>query len=215
MGIVRTGDWDKVRQILRDAPKKLENACKRATLQEGHFLRSKMVEGFREQAPGGEEWPPPSPLTLAMRRSRGFKGTKAMIVRGDLRNSIGVVQQGESVFVGVLRSARGRDEDELMNVAAIHENGAGPYVIRLTPQMRAFLMASLREGGLELTQPEASAAPAPAFLIVRIPARPFVSPIWNKWGTPPEQVAERFMRRLAILMDGDLGKALGTPPPTR
>lgn len=39
---------------------------------------------------------PPSEATLAIRKSKGFKGTKALIVTGQLRNSVTYVVAGET-----------------------------------------------------------------------------------------------------------------------
>ena len=38
------------------------------------FFRAKIIEGIHEQAPGGKPLLPLAPTTLAIRRSRGFKG---------------------------------------------------------------------------------------------------------------------------------------------
>lgn len=38
---------------------------------------------------------PPAPATLAARKSRGFKGTKALLVTGQMRNAITYVVRGE------------------------------------------------------------------------------------------------------------------------
>ncbi len=88
MAIVRigkVGDWNRAALILRTAPIRLRVAMDRAVLQEAQFFRRKVIEGFRTQAPGGKPFTPVSETTLAIRRFTGFKGTKALIVRGELR----------------------------------------------------------------------------------------------------------------------------------
>ena len=84
----------------------MQAAFDKALLQEAQFLRTKIVEGIREQAPGGRAFTPLAPTTLAIRQFRGFHGTKALLVQGDLRNSITVTKDGDKVFVGVLRTAQ-------------------------------------------------------------------------------------------------------------
>lgn len=78
--------------------------------------------------------------TIKMKRS-----SKPLIHHGDLLASIkyqqvaGAVGTGKTgYFVGVHRSARGRTGQALANVAEMHEFGTKPYVINVTPKMRAF-----------------------------------------------------------------------------
>ena len=51
-------------------------AFDKALMQEAQFLRTKIVEGIREQAPGGRAFAPLAPTTLAIRQFRGFRGTR-------------------------------------------------------------------------------------------------------------------------------------------
>jgi hypothetical protein len=108
--VVKIGDWTRVGQLLSGAPQRVQAAIDKAMRKEGHFLRTKIVEGIREQAPGGRAFAPLAPTTLAIRRFRGFGGTKALIAGGDLRNSITVTREGDQVFVGVHRTAPDRQD---------------------------------------------------------------------------------------------------------
>jgi hypothetical protein len=202
--IKHTAGWTKAKQILGTAAKKLAQAGLRATLQEAQFFRTKVIEGLREQAPGGRRFRPLSPLTLAMRRAAGFSGTKALLRGGDLRNSIQVVKRGEGVFVGVLRTAVGRTGQPLFDVAELHEFGAGPFVIEVTDEMLAFLHASLRESGTSAAPSGGTASLG--FIVVKIPARPFLRPVFEKFGRAKD-VRARFEERVARL----LGLELGSP----
>ena len=201
MKLVKTGDWKAALRILNAAPKRLATAQHTAILQEAQFFRTKIVEGIRDQAPGGQSIAPIAPTTLAIRQCRGFRGTKALIHRGDLRNSVAVVRDGDTVFVGVLRSAQSRDGAPLVNVAAAHEYGTKPIARKLTPKARAFLHAAFRNAGLE--RPAANAAKT-GVVVSRIPARPFLSPVFDKHGKP-EEVTKRFLGRIAKLLGGDFG----------
>ncbi len=122
----------------------MQAAIDKAVLQEAQFFRTKIVAGLREGAPGSQAFAPLAPTTLAIRKFRDFGGTKPLIVRGDLRNSITVVKQGDTVFVGVLRTAKAGGRQSLANVAAIHEFGSRPIVLQLTPKVRWFLHAAFR-----------------------------------------------------------------------
>lgn len=153
--VKKVGAWSRVGKLLASAPKRMRAAVDKALLQEAQFFRTKIVEGIREQAPGGKAFAPLAPTTLAIRRFRGFKGTKALLVQGDLRNSITVVKEGDRVFVGVLRSAKGRAGQKLVDVASVHDarlaahrrqayaEGAGVFA-RGLPQRRPGLARARR-----------------------------------------------------------------------
>ncbi|MBI5547614.1 MAG: phage virion morphogenesis protein [Deltaproteobacteria bacterium] len=202
MKIKRTGDWDLARRLVARAPKRLKEATDKAVLQEAQFFRTKIVEGIREQAPGGQAFKPLAPTTLAIRRFRGFKGTKALLVRGDLRNSIAVVKEGTRVFVGVLRTAKSKAGQPLANVAAVHEYGSRPIVVRLTPKARRFLHAAFRRTGLDAP---ASGRPSIGIAIIRVPARPFLAPVFARHGKPGD-VSQRFLERVARNLGGEFGR---------
>lgn len=199
--VKKIGPWTRVGQLLAAAPRRMQAAFDRALLQEGHFLRTKIVEGIREQAPGGQAFAPLAPTTLAIRQFRGFRGTKALLVQGDLRNSITVVKDGDRVLVGVLRSARSRN-GKLVDIAALQEHGSQPIVLRLTPRARAFLHAAFRRAGLD--EPS-SGQPGIGIAIIQIPARPFLAPVFDKYAQP-EQISRRFLERVAALLGGDFGR---------
>jgi len=200
--VKKIGPWTRVGQLLAAAPRRMQAAFDKALLQEGHFLRTKIVEGIREQAPGGRAFAPLAPTTLAIRQFRGFRGTKALLVQGDLRNSITVVKDGDRVLVGVLRTARSRSGKSLVDIAALQEHGSQPIVIRLTPRARAFLHAAFRHAGLE----HASAGqPSIGIAIIQIPARPFLAPVFAAYAQP-EQISQRFLERVASLLSGDFGR---------
>lgn len=191
--ITKVGDWDVARRFVSTASRRFREAVDKAVLQEAQFFRTKIVEGIREQAPGGQSFAPLAPTTLAVRRFVGFRGTKALIRRGDLRNSIVVVKQAGGVFVGVLRTAKGKAGQPLVNVAAVHEFGSRPIVLKLTPKARRFLHAAFRNAGLDSA---AADRPSVGIAVIHVPARPFLRPVFEKYGQP-EDVAQRFVERAA------------------
>ncbi|MCG8668634.1 MAG: hypothetical protein MI867_04410, partial [Pseudomonadales bacterium] len=138
--IIFDDGWTRALRILGISRARIDKAIDKTVAQEARFFQRKIKEGLRRQAPGGQRFKPLSPLTLAVRRFQGFGGSKALIVRGDLRNSIKVRKERPGrYFVGVLKSARGRQGQKLVNVAAVHEFGHGPIVIQVTAAMRGFL----------------------------------------------------------------------------
>ncbi|NMC71465.1 MAG: hypothetical protein GYA57_15555 [Myxococcales bacterium] len=166
--VVKVGEWDAAPRLVSTASRRFREAVDKAVLQEAQFFRTKIVEGLREQAPDGQAFAPLTATTLAVRRFRGFKGSKALTVRGDLRNSIVVVKQAGGVFVGVLRTAKGKAGQPLVNVAAVHEFGSRPIVLKLTPKARRFLHAAIRNAGLDAP---ADDRPSVGVAVIRVPAR--------------------------------------------
>jgi phage gpG-like protein len=189
MAVSRTGDWARARRLLTAAPQRLQAAIGTAVRQEAHALRNEIVQGLTRQAPGGEPLKPPSPLTIAARELEGFGGSKALIVRGDLRNSITVFVQGDEAFIGVSRSARSKDGASMVDLAKLHEFGGPPVIIPMTPKMRRFLFALLRQAGKEPT-----GGSGRGIIVVQVPARPFLRPAFDKFR---EGASRRFLERVA------------------
>jgi phage gpG-like protein len=189
MAVSRTGDWARARRLLTAVPQRLQAAIGTAVRQEAHALRNDIVQGLTSQAPGGEPLKPPSPLTIAARQFEGFGGSKALIVRGDLRNSITVIVQGDEAFIGVSRSARSKDGASMVDLAKLHEFGGPPVIIPITPKMRRFLFALLRKAGKEPT-----GGGGRGVIVVQVPARPFLRPAFDKFR---EGASRRFLERVA------------------
>lgn len=193
MAVTRTGDWARARRLLAGGGARLKVAVSTALRQEGHALRKDVVQGITSQAPGGQPFKPLAPTTLAARQLKGGGGSKALIRRGDLRNSITVIASGDEVFVGILRKARGKGGASTANVAEIHEFGAGPFVVPMTPKMRRFLFAVLRRAGVE----RSSSGGGNGVVVIQIPARPFLRPAFDAF---KKGARKRFLDRVARLM---------------
>jgi phage gpG-like protein len=189
MSVRKTGDWALARRILAEGAAKLRGSIGTAMRQEAELLRGEIVNGITAQAPGGEAFKPLSPLTLAARKLAGFGGTKALLVSGDLRNSIAAIVRGDEAFVGVPRKARSKDGRSLVDVAQVQEFGSNPIVIPITPRMRRFLFALLRQAGKE-----PSGGSGKGVVVVTIPARPFLRPAFKKFS---EGAQRRFLGRVA------------------
>ena len=176
MTVRRTGDWALARRLLTAAPQRLQHAVDRSLRQEAERLRTEVVQGITRQAPGGEALEPPSDLTLAARKLRGFGGSKSLLVRADLRNAVAAIVRGAEAFVGVPRKARGKDGKSLVDVAQLMEFGSRPIVIPMTPAMRRFLFALLKKAGKE-----GESGGGRGVVVVKIPARPFLRPAFKKF----------------------------------
>lgn len=145
--------------------------------REAHRLRAEIVTGIRKQSPGGADFRPLSRLTLAARRLAGFRGRKALIRTGDLRNSIAVlpkVPAGDTVFVGIPR-ASGQ-----VRIARVHEYGSDPIVIPITPRMRRFLAMLFRRVSRARKRSKRRGN-GTGVVVIQVPARPFLRPSFEVW----------------------------------
>jgi hypothetical protein len=194
------GDWDKAEKALDGLGPKFMKAVRKAMLVEGQTLRGEVVKGLDSQAPAGQSFTPLSQITLAMRRfgdarNSSFKGSKALIRRADLRNGIVSVQKGDEVFVGVLRTAHSKTGESLVNIAEEHENGVGAIVVPITPKSSRYFHAALAAAGIESPKSDATGGGV-AIAIIRIPARPFLGPVFEKFAKP-EDVRARMYHRIS------------------
>lgn len=205
--IILDDGWTEAARILGISRARIDRAIDRSINQEARFLQRKIKEGLRQQAPGGQRFRPLSPLTIAVRRFQRFGGTKALIVRGDLRNSIKVVKAGSGrYFIGVLRQARGRNGQSLFNVAQVHEFGSRPIVLQVTKKMRGFLAKAFTEAFGSITP--GGGGFSTGIIVTRIPARPFIRPVFERFARP-DDIKDRFTARFTRLLGGDFGLTSG------
>lgn len=120
MGVKRTGDWDKAKQVLSGerflrVSKALEQATQKAAL----LLVREIKRGIVTQAPGGQAFAPLAESTIKRKKS-----SKALIDTGFLLNAITYRLMRDQAFVGLLRGSLNRDGEELANIGAIMEFGA-------------------------------------------------------------------------------------------
>lgn len=189
MKVQKTGDWVEARKLLTAAPLRLKAAVDVALRQEAQTLRKEIVQGITKQAAGGKSFQPLSPLTLAARRFGNFKGTKALLVRADLRNAISAIVKRGEAFVGVPRKARGQDGQPTIDIARLNEFGSDPIVIPITPKMRRFLFALYREAGVKR-----AGGSGKGVVVVRVPPRPFLRPAFNRF---KKSAQHRFLNRVS------------------
>lgn len=198
--IVPFGQWALASRALKVLPDRIKRAIDQAAIQEAHFYRAKVLRGFATSgASNGRPWKPLKQSTLENRRQAGISGTKPLMARGDLRNSISVVKGGiGEAFVGVKRGAMGRNGQRLTDVAAVHEFGK-TITQRVTARQVAFFNARNFAAGRGRT----SLKPGDT-IVIRVPARPFLGPVISKYGGRKGQ--ERIMARTAANLGGLLGR---------
>ncbi len=196
------GDWGEAKRVLRAGSLRTKRCIAQSLRQEGQFLRKQIVQGIRKQKPGGKAFKKLAPITLAIRRFQGFRGRKALIRSGDLVGSVAVVDRGLGVFIGVLKTARANDGRSLVNVAAIQEFGSRPITIRMTDKMRRFLFAALAAS--RVSPRGSSSGTGTGIIVISIPARPFLRPVFDKFAKP-RVIGPRFMDRMAECFKGQMG----------
>lgn len=192
MTVTKTGDWALAGRLLHTMPHKLKTTVSVAFRQEAELLRKQIVQGLTTQAPGGKSFKDLSVLTQAARRLKGFKGTKALLHRGDLRGAISAIVRGEEAFVGIPRKARDKNGHPVIDIAELNEFGSKPIVIPITPKMRRFLAVLFNEaGGADGGGGQGSEK---GVVVTRIPARPFLRPVFEKFSVGAH---ERLLKRVA------------------
>lgn len=201
----KVGEWEKARDLVGPTSRaRIARAQRIAVRRQAQFARRKIVEGLRTQAPAGVKFKPLVASTLAARKLKGFGGTKALIVRGDLRNSITVKSVGDDAFVGVLRTAVSRTGERLVNVAEIQEKGR-TIVMRATPKVIAMIAMIKREESGGGSGGGKASAGVPGIIIIKIPARPFMQPVFDKWFADKEKVSFRILLDMARILKADYG----------
>lgn len=148
----RTGDWKKLKNVMRKYDRRVMKNCTVALMRAGlkleAIIKGRIIDGKGMSALHG--------FTIEQKGS-----SKPLIDEGDLLGSVGLrVLARDAVFVGVHRkSGDGTD------IAAIHEREEGTR-IKVTPRMRAYLHARGLHLKAETTE-------------LFIPGRPFIKPSYR------------------------------------
>lgn len=185
MAIEKVGDWTKAARILSQMHSEYMKALRRGLHRTGNMVRTAVVKGIRDQAPGGQKFVPITALTARRKGS-----SKALIEHGDLMNSITYkVEEGKlAVFIGILRATRGKHKDTgapyMVDIADVHEFGR---IIKVTPKMRAYFRGAF---GINL---------ASTTTHIIIPARPFLRPTME---AEKDKVVKEFQRQVQAVIRG-------------
>lgn len=136
------GDWGKAAKLASGLQGRWDKSVRQATLREGHYLRAKIVRKIRSGP-----FPALSPLTIAVRKFRGFGGSKPLVSTGALIGSVTVVSAAGGVFVGILRQAKGKGGKSMANIGEIQEFGR-TWTQPFSQKSRRFLFAVMKKAGL-------------------------------------------------------------------
>jgi hypothetical protein len=201
-----TGDWSKALATTQRMGDRFKKAAEQAMMKEAHRLRGLIVKGITSGAPGGKPFAALSAMTLAVRKLKGFGGSKPLMWTGALRGAITVQRVGaEAVFVGIMRSAKNKQGKSLVNLGELHEFGSRTFTVPFTAKMRKFLFAAMRAAGLSSLGGKGKGGGGKSVLTIRIPARPFIGPVVEH-DAKPDDVMKRFWNNVAAGMGFDLGR---------
>jgi len=150
--VPKTGDWKKLRDVMRGFDKRLRRNCSVALLRAGVLLEGMI----KDRIISGRDMAKLHGFTIDQKGS-----SKPLIDDGDLLASVGHrFVAKDAVFVGAHRKA-----EDGTDIAELHEREEGVR-IKVTPKMRAYLHAR----GLHL-KPETTE--------LFIPGRPFIKPAFR------------------------------------
>lgn len=167
MTIQKTGDWPEARVAVARMGARMVKASEKATKQEAQLFRAMVVRAFNSRGKSnGVAWKPIKPATKKRKRS-----SKPLIDSGQLRNSVQIVERGDSVFVGVPSFARRKDGGPLVSIAAVHEYGKK----------------------IAITYPFAG------IVIIDIPERSFIRST-AKFHFKPNDTRTRYFARIGVIM---------------
>jgi hypothetical protein len=184
-----TGDWAAATRLLTGAGRRVAQSIDSALRAEAFGLQREIVLGLRDQSPGGSPIRPLAETTIAKRRMKGFRGTKALIERADLLRSVTTEVRNGIVFVGVARKARLASGEAAVDIAERNEFGGPPVVIKLTDKSRRFLFALLAQA----SGAGGGTGDGDGIVVVRTPARPFLQPAFDAYR---KGSAQRFLQRV-------------------
>lgn len=195
-----TGDWAEVGRILRVNQARLPLVIDRVVKAESERLAKMIRLGITRQSPGGKKLRRPAASTILGRRLAGVRGSLALVSSRKMLRSISARRTGlAAFFVGVPRKRAG--SIDMARIAQINEEGMGPVIVRISPKMRRFLHVLFSRTG--------DAAPRggerPGFIVIRIPARPFIGPVVDH-EMAPRRALPRMERRFSKMTGGDFGR---------
>lgn len=204
-GIYRKGNWNQVQKALAAASSVLATgqAFEKALLKEAYLMQRKMKQAIKTAGESNKQpWAPNAPSTVTIKGS-----SKPLIDRGDLRNSISVVEHDKMIFIGIPNNARGRNGQDLVSVAATHEFGH-TFAIKVTQEMRDAVLIKLAKGDQSKPFSSKGKLVVGNTMIIRLPRRSFVGDTMDAHFSS-EDVANRLLKRVALALGGPWAQLAG------
>lgn len=170
-GLRLTGAWKRWTKLIdpQDFERRLRRNIRQATIKNGLLVVREIRQGIKNR-----DYEPNAFLTLAAKAPKD----KPLVDSGDLFKAITkVVLDDFRVFVGVKKTAKGKEGEALVNIgAALHEG----YTVRVTPAMRAAVFARIHgnQQGRAIIKADPPAGPAAKVWV--IPPRPFIEAVLER-----------------------------------
>lgn len=204
--VTKVGQWAEASKILKSGPFAVPAAIMAATRQEAEVMRKLMIRNLSQQGNlAGAPFLSHSSATKLTRKFRRRPTGKVLIDTAQMRNSITVKQKGLEVFVGILRTSRGKDGRPLANIARVHEFGQ-TIAVPVTRAMLRFLHTMYAKGGKKSSKSTSTdKMELGSTMLIRIPARPFIQPVVDKFYSNPAVVRARFNARVGFILGGAFG----------
>jgi len=202
------GPWDQTGRALKvlATPGIYKAAYKKAATKEAHRLRGLMIDAFKKGGPAGQRWPRLSVFTQLVSRAKGKGDRRPLTDNADLRNSIAVHEENDVIFVGTHRKAKAKKSKKhksgMINIALVHNYGTRLYTIKVSEKMRKYFRWLFVATKGQIKPLKASTT----HISMRIPARPWVEPVWDRESRQSAQNITNDMIKL-LSFSGLLGGA--------
>jgi hypothetical protein len=158
------GDWEKAGRWFGGLAERLLKEMEKATKVNAMLVVKEIKRRIR-----AKEYAPNSALTVALKGSSTPLVDNADLFRSIEAHTIDSLRQ----FAGVLRGTRSKDGEDLVNIAKILHDG---IMIKMTPAMRRWIFAQLRDAGVE-DDKSAGKNKKPGWVV--IPGRPFIKAVFD------------------------------------
>lgn len=192
--------WEKTLRRYRLAPHLVRRFTDRLLRKEAEFFRSKIIEGIKTGAPAGKKLEKLSPWTIATRKMAGLSGRKPLVERAQMMRAIKAYRlDPNSYMVGVLPGAVNKEGTSLLKIARIQEEGMPGRVIKISKRMAAFLAILMRH--MRKTRRPKRLPGQSGYLFIKIPPRPFIRPVYDKFAKNERMVQARMRDRIEELAE--------------
>ncbi len=178
-----SGEWARARRVFERLPRELPRVLDEATGAAAGLLRDKI----KAYVAGGV--PPP------LRRPRTSGGNAPLYHTKQIHDAIEAVRTAPGAYEVGIRADAGGHGGNVAGLAAMHEQGI-TILQRMTDKQRRYLFGVLFRG---TDNPKAGQVGQPGLLVIVIPPRPFMQPVWQREGP-------RIQQRLFDALSGAIGQ---------
>lgn len=200
--VEKVGQWPEVRNAMNLAGTRMGKAISLAIKQEANFLRDEIKSNLKSGGTKyGKGFKRLAKNTLAARKIARIRSTQPLKAKSKLINAIRTHRKGKnSYFIGVSNKVRASKGGRLADVAQKNEEGA--KIIIDTAKVGG---AYLRFLGYLFSKSGGSGSggrKGRRIIVINIPARPFIQPVYDKLYSNRIKVKARVYKRVALNLGG-------------